>query len=96
MISKQVDVLAEYQGVLHLNGSFVKGCYERASQVDTQFFGIKEDGGCWTSKNKIEDFKDCDKHNRWKPLWKDGRYVDNCKSGIGGQGTIYIYELGQI
>ena len=56
MLSKQLDVLPEYQGVLKINGSFVKGCYERASQVDTQYFGIKEDGGCWTSKNVVDDY----------------------------------------
>ena len=89
MLFKQVDVLSEYQGVLQLNGSFVKGCYERASQVDTQFFGIKEDGGCWTSKNKIEDFTDCNIYRRWTQLF-------NCKSGIGGQDSIFIYELGKM
>ena len=91
MLFKQVDVLAKYQGVLQINGSFVKGCYDRASQVDTQFFGIKEDGGCWTSKNAIEDFSDCNRYGKW-------RIADpnSCKSGIGGQGTIFIYELGKI
>ena len=89
MLSKQFDVLTEYQGVLQLNGSFVEGCYKRASQVDTQFFGIKEDGGCWTSKNVVDDYMNCYRYRRWM----DGY---NCNSGIGGMGTIFIYELGKI
>ena len=89
VLSKQLDVLPEYQGVLKLNGSFVKGCYERASQVDTQYFGIKEDGGCWTSKNVVDDYMNCYRYSRWREGY-------NCNSGIGGLGTIFVYELGKI
>ena len=83
ILYKQVDIIPEYHGEISKNSSYIKGCAEKAQSLGTQYFAVKEGGGCLASIREEESFK-------FRGNWQSG---SNCVSGIGGPGEISIYYL---
>ena len=83
VLYKQVDIIPEYHGKISKNDSYIKGCSEKAQSLGTQYFAVKEGGGCLASKREEESLK-------FGRNWQSG---SNCISGIGGPGEISIYYL---
>ena len=73
----------EYHGKISKNDSYIKGCSEKTQSLGTQYFAVKEGGGCLASKREEESLK-------FGRNWQSG---SNCISGIGGPGEISIYYL---
>ena len=80
---KYVDLLSDYHGMIQINGSYIDGCYEQANNLGSEFFGLKEGGGCWTSR-------------MYEDLYQFFEEAGNCVSGIGGQDTIFVYHKSKL
>ena len=78
---KYIDLLSDYHGMIQINGSFIDGCYEQANTIGSEFFGLNEGGGCWTSRM----YRMYEDRFQFHP-------ASNCVSGIGGKNTIFVYH----
>lgn len=81
---KEVEVIPEFHGKIRRNGSFVKGCSEKAQSLGVRVFGVTEGGGCWASKTGFHNFR------RFRRFIRIG---SNCAAGVGGPGEIAFYTL---
>ena len=65
-----------------MNGSYVDGCYNKASFFGSEYFALKAGGTCWTSQPHRALFSA-------QPFMHPG---DNCESGIGGKDHMFLYK----